>query len=89
MSDVIATPDLAVKEKPCVYFTLEEAQLNEMKGLKVGSPVRVVVTGTVKGLGQREGYDTEAVSGNLDVEIDKISVSYDTKNEIAALFEDE
>lgn len=61
--------------KPSLYLNLEGAgQVSQIKGLKIGEKVQILVEGTVRGLEQRKssrfrnGKDVEVETGHIDVE---------------------
>lgn len=61
--------------KPSLYLNLEgAAQVGQIKGLKLGEKVQVLIEGTVRGLEQRkssryrDGKDVEIDAGHIDLE---------------------
>lgn len=73
---------------PSMYVDFDK--LGEIKGLSVGDKVRLVITGTVKSVEQRESYDDpKAVRGSLGIKDFEAEIIDDESNEFGALAEDD
>lgn len=81
--------------KPSMYIDLEGTDVSEIKGLKLGDKVELLITGTVRGLSQRKstryrnGKDVEVATGSIDLERHSVEVLEDEKKtEFEELAED-
>lgn len=81
--------------KPSMYIDLEGSDVSEIKGLKIGDKVELLVTGVVRGLSQRKstryrnGKDVEVTTGSIDLERQSVEVLEDEKKtEFEKLAED-
>lgn len=77
-------PAATADYKPSLYLNLEGAgQVSQIKGLKLGEKVQILVEGTVRGLEQRkssryrEGKYIEIDSGHIDIEGYQVKVLED------------
>jgi len=87
MIDVMpATPDLNPRE---ARLDLAETDLKQIGTLVPGDPVKVILTGKVKAISQRESAgDAQGTYGNLDIEIDSLEVTESEGSEIAGLLDE-
>lgn len=91
------TVDCCIPESkfaPRLYLNLQDKDVSQIKGLTVGDKVQVLVSGTVKGLEQRErrSYDDpEKVekTGEIQLEGYKVEVLADEDNEFEDLVDDD
>jgi hypothetical protein len=81
-----ATPDLNPRE---ARLDLAEADLKQIEVLVPGDTVKVVLTGKVKAISQRENSgDSQGAYGSLDIEIAFLEVTESEDNEIAGLLDE-
>ena len=76
------TPVAAPEFKPRICLALEGQDVAQIKALKVGERVQILVEGTVKGLSQRERPDWDdpkkiRKSGDIDLENYSVKVLED------------
>jgi len=70
---------------PRLYLALEGQDVSQIKDLKVGEQVEILVTGKVVGLAQRERHDPENAknarkTGDIDLEDYKVQVLGEEEN---------
>lgn len=78
--------------KPRLYLDLQDKDVAQIKGLTVGEKVQVLVTGTVKGLEQRERQNEDKKqekTGSIQLEGYAVEVLGDEPNEFKAMAEDD
>lgn len=73
---------------------MQDQDVKQIAGLNVGDDVEIVLTGTVKGLSQRERSDYDdpkkiVKTGSIDLENYSVKVVEDEKNEFTAMADDE
>lgn len=88
----MAMPMTDGEMKPSIHLDMDDSDAEEMKGLKLGDKVKVLVTGTVKSMSMRQAdsYDkAEEVCGDLCVEISDVTVSKNGKNVFQEMADDE
>lgn len=78
----LAAPAPASEFKPRLYLSLEGQDVTQIKELKVGDHIQVLVEGTIKGLSQRERPDYDdpkkvRKSGDIDLEGYRVKVLED------------
>ena len=71
--------------KPCLYLDLQDQDVSQVKELNIGDKVEILVTGTVKGLSQRQRQDYDdpkktVKTGSIDLEGYKIQVLEEEDN---------
>jgi len=79
---------------PCLYLDFQGKDAGQITGLSVGEKVEILVTGTVKGLSQRERTDYDdpkktVKTGTIDLENYRVRVMEDEKNPFTAMAEDD
>ena len=84
----------SVECKPRLYLDLQDQDVKQLKGLTVGDNVEIFVSGTVKGLSQRERTDYEdpktiIKTGSIDLENYTVQVVEDEKNEFTKMADEE
>ncbi len=80
--------------KPRLYLDLQDQDVKQILGLNVGDEVEILVTGTVKGLSQRERQDYDepkktVKTGSIDIEGYSVKVLEDEKNEFTKMADEE
>jgi len=80
--------------KPRLYLSLEGQDVTQVKNLKVGDKVEIVVTGKIVGLSQRErpDYDDKSKTkktGDIDLEGYRVRVLDDDENVFEKLAKDD
>jgi hypothetical protein len=93
-SECCAPCGVADTYKPRLYLNLQDKDVSQIKGLTVGEEVTVLVTGTVKGLEQRErtSYDEPSKTektGEIQLENYRVEVTEDEANEFAKMADEE
>ena|SRR3990167_10733595 len=78
----VCGPTMAPPHTPRLYLSLEGQDVAQIKGLKVGDKVELLVTGKVMGLSQRERNDYEdskkvVKTGDIDLEGYRVRVLED------------
>jgi hypothetical protein len=76
--------------KSRLYLSLEGQDVAQIKSLAVGEKVQILVTGTVKGLSQRERVDYDdskkkVKTGDIDLEDYRVEVVGDEENEFTKM----
>jgi hypothetical protein len=76
--------------KSRLYLSLEGQDVAQIKSLAVGEKVQILVTGTIKGLSQRERHDYDDAkktvkTGDIDLEDYNVEVVGDEENEFTKM----
>lgn len=90
----ISAPAAVDGYKPCLYLDMQGQDVSQIKELNIGDKVEILVTGTVKGLSQRQRQDYDdskktVKTGTIDLEGYKVKVLGEEDNVFTKMAEED
>ena len=86
IAEVLPSPAME-KYTPTIFVDLTKSDVDELKGVKVGDRVRVVITGKVKSITTRE--DNREKTGSIQLESKDVAIRDAKGGEFEKLLEDD